>query len=46
MKRHHLMGMSREQILARLEWLERHRHFPGAGEDIAFLHTELALRFA
>jgi hypothetical protein len=44
--RHHLMGMSKAQIVERLRLLETRRHHPGTLDDIAFLHQELALRFA
>lgn len=39
---HHLMGMSKAQMLERLSWLRCRRHFPGADDDIAFLNQELA----
>ena len=42
---HHLMGLSKAQILARLDWLRCRQHFPGAKDEIVFLHHELALRF-
>lgn len=41
----HLKGMSEAQMLERLQWLQDHRHFARAAEDIAFLNSELVLRF-
>ena len=42
----HLMGLSKAQIMERLDWLQSRSHFPGASDEIVFLHYELALRFA